>query len=73
MSMDAVPSGKGLTDVLSFLSDKHKIMTGVKLARTWVHEGIRAVREAADPNPYRCATDEEIAGEILRQIENRRK
>ena len=72
MSTDAVPSGGGLKDAVEFLSFKDRIINGVKVATKFVEESIKAVREAADPNPWRAATDEEIAGEILRQVERKR-
>jgi hypothetical protein len=38
-------------------------------AREWASEAIAAVRLAREPNKWKRSTDEEIAGEILRQID----
>jgi hypothetical protein len=73
MSHDAIPSGGGLDDGLRFLSNKESIVAGVKAAQDWVALAIRAVREAAEPNPWKDADDEAIAGEILRQIREKNR
>lgn len=71
MSVVAVPSSGGLADALKFLSSKESITAGAREATEWVETAIRAVKEAPG-NPY--GDDEEaIAGEILRQIEEREK
>jgi len=69
MSRDAVPSGGGLADAIAFLTDSEKIRSGAKKATEWVNAAIQAVRDAAEPNPYKNADDETIAGMILKQIE----
>lgn len=73
MSVDAVPSGGGLKDALSFITSKEKIIEGAKKATAWVEEAIKMVREAKEPNEWKNADDETIACEILRQIEARKK
>lgn len=73
MSRDAIPPGGGFADGIKFLSSKQAIVAGAKRATEWVDAAIRAVREAAEPNPWKNATDEEIAAEILRGIEARSK
>lgn len=72
MSTDAIPDGGGLEDGMRFLSDPQGISRAAKAATEWVSIAIRAVREATDPNPWRDASDEDIAGEILRKIEERK-
>lgn len=72
-SKDAIPSGGGLPDAIAFLTDPKAMTQGLRRAIEWVNVAIRAVREANEPNPWKNATDEEIAAEILKQIENKRK
>lgn len=73
MSIDAIPSGGGLVDGLKFLSSKESIVSGARASAHWVAAAIDAVRGAVEPNPWKYADDEQIAGEILRQIEMREK
>lgn len=73
MSLDAVPPGGGLRSALEFLSDAKNIARSAKNATAWVNEVIGLVRNASDPNPWRNADDEAIAGEILKGIEARKK
>jgi hypothetical protein len=42
-------------------------------AKAWCETAVGLVRQAAEPNPWKAATDEEIAGTILRKIAGRRK
>jgi len=72
MARDAVPSGGGLADALAFLTRKEAIVASARAATEWVALAIRAVREAGEPNPWREASDEEIAGELLRRIGGKR-
>jgi hypothetical protein len=69
MATDAIPGGGGLADGIRFLSDPQGLSKAARAATEWVTVAIRAVREAAEPNPWKAATDEDIAGEILRKIE----
>ena len=73
MATDAIPAGGGFADGVRFLSSKESIIAGAKAATEFVKLAIQAVRQAGDPNPWRNATDEEIAGELLRQIEAKKK
>jgi hypothetical protein len=41
-------------------------------AKEWVDAAIQTVRGVREPNPWKNATDEEIAGELLRQIDNKK-
>lgn len=68
MATDAVLAGGGLADALAFLSRPQAISAGARKATEWVMAAIQAVREAAEPNPWKTAGDEAIAAEILRQI-----
>jgi len=72
MSRDAIPDGCGLKAGIEFLSDPKRIMAGAKSATEWVEAAILAVRQAAEPNPWKNADDEAIAGEILKGIESRK-
>ena len=61
---------KSIMHAMAFLTSKDKIIDGFRQASIWVFTAIDAVRSAPD-NTY--GSDEEIAGEILRRIEERRK
>ena len=73
MAKDAIPDGGGLAAGVHFLSKKENISAGFKTAREWTEQVIRLVREAEEPNPWKDASDEEIAGELLRRIEERKQ
>jgi hypothetical protein len=72
MSIGAIPPGGGFADGVKFLSNSKNISNGFKDAKEWVNVAINTIRLAADPNPWKNSTDEEIAEEILRQINERR-
>lgn len=72
ISLDAIPAGGGVADGIAFLSDKKKISAGFQSARSWVAAVIKAVRLAGEPNPFKDADDETIAGEILKRIEEKK-
>ena len=72
MSILAVPDGGGFADGMAFLFDKEIRARVVKEAEAWVKQAIETVRSAAHPNPWKDSTDEEIAGEILRRLEERK-
>lgn len=69
MSVIAVPAGGGLNSAIEFLTKPNALGTGFKEAVEWCEAAIMAVRNASDPNPWRHATEEEIAGELIRKIE----
>lgn len=71
MSVDAIPSNGGLADGLKFLSSAESIRNGCRDATQWVADAIAAVKAA--PNNHFGDDDEAIAGEILRQIEERNR
>ena len=71
MAAKAIPTGGGLEAGLKFLSSKTNIANGFRAASEWTKQALQIVREAAEPNPWKTATDEEIAKEILDRIERR--
>lgn len=68
MSFDAIPRNGSFADGVRFLSDPKAVGQSARAATEWATTAIRAVREAAEPNPWKNSSDEEIAGEILRKI-----
>lgn len=72
MSRDAIPDGGGIAAGIAFLTSG-KIGEAAKAATQWCETAILAVRQAAEPNPWKSATDEEIAGELAKQIDDRLK
>jgi hypothetical protein len=73
MSRDAIPPGGGVGDAVKFLSDPKRIIAGAKAAQEWVAQAIAVVRTGSEPNPWKNADDEAIAGEILKGVEKKRK
>lgn len=73
MSIDAIPAGGGFEAGIRFLSSKESILSGARHATQWVLAAIDAVRGAAEPNQWKSASDEEIAGELLLKIDERKK
>jgi hypothetical protein len=69
MSRDAIPDGGGFADGVKFLMDPQRVGKVAREATEWVTMAIQAVRKAAEPNPWKGADDETIAGEILQRIE----
>ena len=67
MAVDAIPPDGGLMDGIKFFQGD--IAGAAREAQAWVRQAIDAVK-AAPANPY-GDDDEAIAGEILRQIEER--
>jgi len=72
-ALDAVPPGGGIGDAMRFLTEPSAIRASVMSATRWVELVIRAVQEAVEPNPWKNATDEEIAGMILEKTSERRQ
>ena len=71
VSMDAIPKGGGLQDGIKFLLDKERMVKAFREAEAWFEEEVGMLREASLPNPYKYLTNEEIAGCILEQLEQR--
>ena len=72
MTVDAIPSSSGLAAGLNFLSSAKNITEGWRTASSWVQLALKTVREAPEPNEWKYASDEEIATEIIRKIEEKR-
>lgn len=73
MSRLAIPDGGGFVDGLAFFFDKDKRRQVIIDAENWVTAAIFIVRTAPEPNPWREADSEAIAGEILRRVDERHK
>jgi hypothetical protein len=73
LSVIAVPAGGGLTSALTFLTTPGAITKGAREARDWCATAVAAIRAAREPNPWKGSTDEEIAGELLRRIEEKKR
>ncbi len=74
ISVEAVPLGVRAPHeaALAYFTDDERRREITASARAKMQRAINAVRNASDPNPWRNATEEEIAGEILQGIEKRR-
>lgn len=72
MGADAIAAGGGLTAGIKFLSSRESVMSGARAATQWVEDVIKVVRLAAEPNPWKDASDDQIAAEILRQMESKK-
>lgn len=72
MSLDAIPKGGGVADGIKFLSDRDLMSKTLRAADEWVKAVIVAIRQAGEPNHLKNATDEEIAEELLRKIDERK-
>jgi hypothetical protein len=73
MAKDAVPDGGGFSDGIRFLTTPGAMLAGWRDAAAWVDSAILAVRQAGEPNPWKESSEEDIAGELLRQIEVRKQ
>lgn len=67
------PGWRRFADGIAFLAEPGKIAKTAKGASEWVKLAIQLVRDAAEPNPWKNADDEAIAGEILRKLEERKR
>lgn len=69
-----IPDNGGIADAIGFLANLGKPESNalVKKAMAQTEEYILAVRNAAEPNPLKNSTDDEIAGEILKRIDARK-
>lgn len=75
MARDAIPpekTGSGIGEAVAFLSDPKKIIAGAKASQEWVAQAIAVIRTGGEPNPWKNADDEVIAGEILKRVEKKR-
>lgn len=68
MATVAIPDGQGFKAGIDFFLDRDKRRQIGNEALEWTREAIALVRNAPDPNPWRDATDDDIAAEILRRV-----
>jgi hypothetical protein len=76
LAYDTYPRGNTIEDVVKavqFLGDSAAFTKAALKAQEWVAASLVAVRAASEPNPWKAASDEEIAAEILRTIEEKIK
>lgn len=79
ISLDAFPPGTGgdfhenLMRGIDFIRDPKGFVASVKPAQDWAKAAVQAVRNAAEPNEWKTADDEAIAGEILKRVDERKK
>ncbi|TXH51879.1 MAG: hypothetical protein E6Q97_17525 [Desulfurellales bacterium] len=76
LSKLVIPDNGGIADAIGFFANlgkpESKSNELVKKALAQTEEYILAVRNAAEPNPLKNSTDDEIAGEILKRIDARK-
>lgn len=70
MSLLMIPPGtkEGLATAIDALTKPGNIGKVAKEATQWVEAALFAIRNAKEPNPWKNADDETIAGEILQKI-----
>lgn len=68
----AVPKGATLYRVVETIVDK-KIPSIMGEAEEWVRNAIHTMRQCSEPNPYKHATDEQIAEVILAAVDAKRQ
>ena len=68
-----VPPGGGIAAAVASITTPGKMAQATREAVQWVRTAISLVRTAAEPNPWRNASDEEIAGEILTKLEQKKQ
>lgn len=69
MCAEAIPSGGGLEAGISFLRTPGAMGQGLRDVVAWWDECLNLVKGAPEPNPYRNASDEEIARAINERIQ----
>ena len=73
MSNDAIPKGGGIASGVEYLCGPERVKDSFKNACQFAREAVDTVRGAKGVNPFRNATDEDIAGEILRRLDELRR
>ena len=68
MATIAVPPNGGMADALKALTTPGRLTEIAKESTEWVRQALEVVKSAPN-NPF--SSDEEIAGEILRRVEER--
>jgi hypothetical protein len=71
MALLMIPSGAGFLEGLQALTTPGNVGKLAREATAWVEQAIAVVKSAPD-NPY-GNDDEAIAGEVLRQIEEKKR
>jgi hypothetical protein len=72
LSIDAIPDGGGFNAGVKFLMTPGALADGWKKAAEWCDAAIEVIRLAAEPNPWKEASEEAIAGHLLQRIEERK-
>ena len=73
MARDAIPPGGGFAAGVAFLLDPDRIGRVAREATAWAEQAVKLVRDAPGANPWRSADDEAIAGEVMRQLDARKR
>lgn len=68
-----VPPGGGIGAAENAITEPGRLQAAIKEAQEWVKQAIALVRTASEPNSWKNADDEAIAGEILKGIDARRE
>lgn len=71
MAVIAIPRNGGFQDGIAFLTNPAAITQAARDATEWVNDAVSAVKQSPN-NPF-GDDDEAIAGEVLRQIEEKRR
>lgn len=73
VAIEAIPHVNGLDDAFDILKNTDQMVLLAEAARAWVESAIMAYRHASesDPGTVKLRTDDEIAGEILGELEER--
>jgi hypothetical protein len=72
VSVVAVPHGAERGAALKFICQPGGMTRGFRDALAWCDQAINLVRTAAEPNPWKDASEEVIAGEVLRRVKERK-
>lgn len=73
MATDMIAPGGGLGGILTRIATPGLLAQKSREAKAFCELAVAAIRNAAEPNPWRNSTDEEIAGELLRVLDEKRK
>jgi len=71
-SIEAIPPGGGIAAGIKFLTEPGWLAKSLKEAISWARASILTIRQAPEPNPWKDASEEEIAGEILRRLKQKK-
>jgi hypothetical protein len=73
IAREAIPADGKFADGIEFLLNPDRVRKTARQATIWAAASIEAVRNAPGPNPFKNASDEEIAGVILKEMEKRKR